>query len=85
VQPANQNVNPGATATCTAAADANPPAAVRWQVSMDGGANWTDIEGATSTTLTLANVALSQNSHQYRAVFTNEVGSACTDAWPTSA
>jgi hypothetical protein len=78
--PTNTSVSAGGTATFTAAANSNPAATVQWQISLDGGATWTDITGATGTTLTLANVTAGMNGYKYRAVFTNSVGSATTTA-----
>ena len=78
--PRNTTVSAGGTATFTAAANSNPAATVQWQISLDGGSTWTDITGATSTTLTLTNVSASLNGHKYRAVFTNSIGSATTTA-----
>jgi hypothetical protein len=53
---------------------------VQWQVSTDGGATFANIAGATSTTLLLTAVPASANGNQYRAVFTNSVGSATRTA-----
>ncbi|GAA2184590.1 hypothetical protein GCM10009785_33110 [Brooklawnia cerclae] len=76
-QPANVSVDLGATATFTAAAtDATE---VKWQSSSDG-TTWADVNGATSATLTVANVTAAQNGTQYHAVFTNASGSVTTDA-----
>ncbi len=79
-QPTNQSVNAGSTATFTVSASGNPTPTVQWQQSSDGGSTWANISGATSTTLTLANVSDSQNGDEYRAVFTNSAGSATTNA-----
>ncbi len=49
-------------------------------MSTDGGNTFTNIAGATSTTLTLTSTTASQNGYKYRAVFTNSVGSATTTA-----
>jgi hypothetical protein len=49
-------------------------------VSTDGGASFSNVAGATSTTLTLTGVTASQNGYLYRAVFTNSLGSATTAA-----
>ena len=78
-QPTNQTVNAGVTATFTAAASGNPAPTVQWQVSVSGGA-FTNVAGATSTTLTLTGTTASQNGNQYEAVFTNSVSSATTTA-----
>ena len=78
-QPANQTVAPGQTATFTAAATGSPTPTVQWQVSIDGGANFSNVSGATSTTLSFT-AALSQNGYRYRAVFTNSAGPATSTA-----
>ena len=79
-QPASQTVTAGQTVTFTAAASGNPTPTVQWQVSTDGGSTFSDITGATSTTLTLSNTTTAQNGDEYRAVFTNSVGTATTNA-----
>jgi hypothetical protein len=78
-QPTNQTVTAGQTATFTAAATGSPTPTVQWQVSTDGGVTFSNISGATSTTLSLT-TALSQNGYRYRAVFTNAAGTATTTA-----
>ena len=50
-EPANQSVNAGDTATFTAAASGYPTPTVQWQVSTNGGSSFSNIGGATSTTL----------------------------------
>src|SRR5208337_1563401 len=79
-QPASQTVTAGQTATFTAAASGNPTPTVQWQVSTDSGSTFSDITGATSTTLTLSNTTTAQNGDEYQAVFTNSVGTATTNA-----
>jgi hypothetical protein len=76
--PTNQSVVHGQSVSFTAAAAGNPTPTVYWQVSIDGGSTFTNISGATGTTLTLNNTTTSQNGYQYRAVFTNNLGSATT-------
>ena len=79
-QPTSQTVTAGQTATFTAAASGNPTPTVQWQVSTDSGSTFSDITGATSTTLTLSNTTTAQNGDEYQAVFTNSVGTATTNA-----
>jgi hypothetical protein len=79
-QPVNQTAAIGATATFTAAAGGHPRPAVQWYVNANLGAGFTAIGSATSTTLTLNNVTLSQNGYSYEAVFTNSVGTITTSA-----
>ena len=78
--PTDQTVNAGQTATFTAAASGTPTPTVQWQSSTDGGATFQNVAGATTTTLTVPNVAASQNGTKFRAVFTNSAGSATTTA-----
>jgi hypothetical protein len=77
--PTNQKVSAGNTATFIASATGNPLPTVQWQLSTNGGANFNDIAGATSTTYAFT-ASASQDGNQYRAVFTNSVGSATTNA-----
>ncbi|MES2922712.1 MAG: HYR domain-containing protein [Verrucomicrobiota bacterium] len=83
-QPVNQTATAGATVSFTAAAVAQFPSTVQWQVSPTGAAgpfsDITDNPTATSTTLTITNVAALQNSHAFRAVFSNLSGSRPTSA-----
>ncbi len=79
-RPYDQTVPVGGTAVFTAAAYGSPPLTVQWQVSTDGGKTFTNISGATSSTLTLGNVQASQNGNEYQAVFTNSYGTATTSA-----
>ncbi len=79
-QPVNQTAVAGATATFTAAASGNPAPTVQWQVSTNGGTSFSPINGATSTTLSLSGVTVSQNGDEFEAVFTNSVTSVTTSA-----
>ena len=78
--------NPNATTVCagsnasfTASANSIPMPTVQWQVSTDGGTTFSNVAGATSTTLTFASL-VSQSGNQYRAVFTNVCGTVTTTA-----
>ena len=46
---------------------------MQWQVSTDGGVTYSNIAGATSTTLTFI-TSLSENGYLYRAVFRQQSG-----------
>ncbi len=76
--PSNQSVTAGANVSFTALASGNPTPTVQWQISTDGGTTFTNISGATSTTLTLNNVTTNMNGDAFQAVFTNSAGSATT-------
>ena len=78
-QPDNQVVCLGATAIFTAAASGIPTPTVQWQESANGGVTFTNIGGATNTTLSFTPV-LSDSGNQYQAVFTNSCGVAPTTA-----
>jgi hypothetical protein len=78
LNPVSQSATSG-NVTFTAAASGNPAPTVQWQVSTNGGVSFTDIPGATTTSLTVA-VSASVNGNQYRAVFTNSCGTAISAA-----
>ncbi|MGH9830972.1 MAG: immunoglobulin domain-containing protein, partial [Blastocatellia bacterium] len=77
--PINQTVCAGGSVSFTAGAIGTPAPAVQWQVSSGGGA-FTNIAGATSTTLTLNSVTFAQNGNKYQAVFTNSCNTAASSA-----
>jgi hypothetical protein len=77
-QPAGQTVAPGTLATFSAAADGGPVPACQWQRSGDGGQTWSDLAGATQTTLKLT-ATVADDSAQYRARFSNLRGTAASD------
>ncbi len=77
--PSNITVNPGANVSFTAAATGYPEPTVQWQVSTDGGANFTNIEGATTVPLSFEAV-VSDNGNHDRALFTNSANSTSTTA-----
>src|SRR5439155_2982464 len=60
-----------------AAASGSPAPTVQWQVSPNG-VNWSNVSGATSTTLTVTKPSVSQSGNKYRAVFTNTCGGTQT-------
>jgi hypothetical protein len=65
VSPANPAVCVGNNTTLTATANGGP-VSWQWQVSVDGGVTWTNISGATSSTLALNGVTASMNNNLYR-------------------
>lgn len=73
--PIDTTVEEGESATFTAFAVGTPDPAVQWQSRVDENAVWTDIQGATASTLVLSETMLSQNGTQYQAVFINAEGS----------
>jgi hypothetical protein len=78
LNPVNQTIS-GGSVTFTAAASGTPTPTVQWQVSTNGGVSFTNISGATSTSLSFT-PTISQTGYQYRAVFTNRCSTATTTA-----
>ena len=77
-QPSDVTVVDGAVASFAAAARADPIATVRWQTRRVGG-TWADLPLQTAATLDF--IADRRDSGaEFRAVFTNEFGSASSDA-----
>jgi beta-glucosidase len=76
---ANTTVTEGSTVTLHAAATGSPAPTVQWQKSTDKGTTWNDITGATATSYSFT-AQLADNGTQYRAVFTNDLGSVPTSA-----
>ncbi len=79
VNPKSQTVIADHTVTFTAAATGTPTPTVQWQVSTDGGKTFSNISGATSTTLTFV-ASAGENGYRYRAVFTNSLAVANSSA-----
>ena len=67
--PVDGNRCVGTSISFIAAASGSSPS-YQWQVSDDGGFNYTDLSGATSATLTLNNVSMALNGNRYRCVAT---------------
>ena len=67
--PVDGNRCVGTSISFTGAASGSSPG-YQWQVSTNGGFVYSDISGATSTTLTLNNVTMAQNGNRYRLVAT---------------
>lgn len=79
VQPAGQTITAGQDASFPVTASGTT-LSYQWQRSTDGGANFTDIAGATNATLTLTAVPLADNAHQFRVVVSNSAGSVTSNA-----
>lgn len=78
--PTSQTVTAGQSVTFTAAAVGNPTPTVQWQVSTDGGQTWTNISGATRTSYTISTALITETGYEYRAMFTNSIGTVYTQA-----
>jgi hypothetical protein len=82
-QPADVAVTEPATANFTVAATGTPAPTLQWQVSTDGGTNWSSVttgSGATSATYTTAVTAIGMNGWRYRAFATSSAGTAASNA-----
>jgi len=83
-QPPDKTTCTGDNITFTAAAGGNPVPTVRWQLST--GSGFADISdggvysGAATPTLSITGATAGMDAYQYRAVFTNIVNSATTNA-----
>jgi hypothetical protein len=75
-QPAAETVEEGEDASFTAGASGSPTPTLQWELSSNGGASWSAIEGATSAKLTIADATAGQSGYEYRATFANTAGSA---------
>ena len=60
-QPSSQAVAEGEAASFSAAASGKPPPTVQWELSTDGGTTWSEIAGATSTTIAIAGTTLAES------------------------
>lgn len=69
-------------ASHTAIPSTNATPTYQWQVSADGGVNWSNISGATGTTLTVASTTQSMNGYRYRIQVTSG-GCAVASSTPT--
>jgi subtilisin-like proprotein convertase family protein len=69
-QPQNRTVCQNGSTTFTVSATGTIQT-TQWQVSTNGGTTWTNVSGATGTSLTVSNIQTSQNGHQYRCVMSN--------------
>lgn len=79
--PVDQAVLAGGSVTFSGAyGGTDAPTTVQWQVSSDGGASFADVAGGTTSALVLDDVPPAGDGRQYRVRFTNEAGSAWSDA-----
>jgi hypothetical protein len=72
-QPANTSGCVGGTTTLQVLASGSN-LNFQWQVSTDGGLNYTNIAGAASNSLTLNNLSFTQNQNRYRVAIQNDCG-----------
>ena len=79
VQPTNQTVTEGQTASFTVTATGENPT-YQWSQSTDQGKSWTEISGATGSTYTTAATTTSMSGYQYRCEVSNSAGSVTSNA-----
>lgn len=72
-QPADQFVCPGNNATFTVVAPGTG-ITYQWQVSIDGGATFNNVPGATAASLTITGVTAGMNGYQYHVIVTSSCG-----------
>lgn len=78
LQPSNQTVTAGVTATFTSAASGTPTPTVQWYRVPPGGGSGVAVSGATSASYTTGTLATSDSGATFYAVWTNSGGSATT-------
>lgn len=76
--PSDITVDEGAEAAFTTSASGED-VRTQWQVSKDRGASWSDVEGATGTTLSFEATTAEMTRSWYRAVHTNGAGPVATN------
>lgn len=87
--PANVTTQPSDYSACTgsnaifSAAGTGTNIGYQWQVSTDGGSNYSDIPGETNSSLNLNNVTLSMNGNKYRVVISNNCPSSMASSGAT--
>ncbi len=79
LDPSDVTICHGSTANFFAAASGTPTPTVQWQVSTNGGTNWTNMPGQTFTNLQFT-AQVANNGSIYRAVFTNGGGDTTASA-----
>ena len=78
-QPTSRSFTAGQSLTFNAAASGTPTPTVQWQYSTSPGATWINIPRATSKTLTTAPLSALENHWEFRAVFSNALGTAASN------
>ena len=74
--PSSQTAVGGHSVSFFAVAFGSPAPSVQWQVSTNGGATFSNVPGATSTTLVISDPTAAENGYIYRAVFTSGTATA---------
>ncbi|AWI10122.1 InlB B-repeat-containing protein [Ereboglobus luteus] len=77
-QPANQSIIEGANATFSVTVTGNPEPSLQWQSAAAGSNTWTNISGATLSTLSRPAATTAMNGTQYRCVASNGISPDAT-------
>jgi alpha-tubulin suppressor-like RCC1 family protein len=79
-QPLSVAVEEAQGASFEATASGFPAPTVQWELSRDGGSEWSSVAGATADQLTIADPKASESGDEYRAVFVNTAGQVTSAA-----
>jgi hypothetical protein len=79
-QPVDVSIAAGENTQFTVVVSGTPTPTLQWQMSTNGGANWSDIVGQTGTTFEVLDAALANSGRQFRAVATNSAGTVNSNA-----
>ncbi len=79
-QPASVAVTAPATATFSVSISGTPQPTLQWQKSVDSGATYANISGATSASYTTPATSESQSGYRFRLVASNSVSTATSNA-----
>lgn len=79
IDPSDTSAEEGSTATFTVVCTGNPFPTIQWEVSTDGGLNWSNV-GSDSSSYTTPVLTLSDDGNLYRAQLTNTEGSATSSS-----
>jgi hypothetical protein len=82
-QPSGTSVAENQNATFSINASASSPSSTilyQWQLSTNSGSSWSNINGATSSSLTISNVQSSWNGYQYRCLLSANLSSATSSS-----
>ncbi|MGI2335549.1 MAG: FG-GAP-like repeat-containing protein [Dehalogenimonas sp.] len=77
--PQNQTLTYGDNAVFTAIAAGNPAPSIQWQFSADDGMIWENVVGESGNSITIISPKMTKNGYQYRALSTNEHGTATSE------
>ncbi len=80
VQPSNTTAIEGHAVFLNAEASGTPEPSTQWEVSTDTGATWSPIPLATFSPYIITSPKVAQSGNEFRAVFTNTLGKATSNA-----